>query len=78
MGAPSPHHVPLAVILISANVFEIQDCKFMSNVCVCVGAYVQCTHAHKCTQDCVCLCKNVTVEPPLGRLLLLPFELNPS
>lgn len=34
MGAPSLHHVPLAVILISANVFEIQNCKFMRCVCM--------------------------------------------
>lgn len=69
MGAPSPHHVPLAVFLISANVFEIQDYKFMSSVCV--------YSAHMLTSVPKNVC-DVTVEPPLGRPLLLPFELNPS
>lgn len=51
MGAPSLHHVPLAVILISANVFEIRDCKLMS--CVCVYSAHMLTSVPK--NVCVCV-----------------------
>lgn len=74
MGAPSLHNLPFALISDFCYAFEIQGCKFMSSVCV----HIYSTRMLTSVPQHVCvLCNDVTVEPPLGRLPLLLFELNP-